>query len=223
MSNLTLASRLLKVKRHQIEMIRDRGYDVTEELGLLEVSERDFYQHYGTHAEQNGVSLRSLMSRLYEKPGQEDKVLVFYVEPPSGKQIGIDTIKDLISLLRHYQCNNGIIIGEAPPSTQALEELRKVPLLHVQIFNDNELMYNPTKHYLVPKHRALSEEEAKVFLEENKLYITRMPSLLVNTGKMVDPIAKWYDFRPGQIIEITRENSAFETDVTIEIAYRAVI
>ena len=91
-NNLTSASRLLKIKRHQIEMVRDRGYDVTQELNLLGISDNAFFQYYGDAANQHRVSLRSLLSQVYQKPETEDKLLVFYAEMPTKKQVGIDTI-----------------------------------------------------------------------------------------------------------------------------------
>lgn len=221
-NNLTTAGRLLKIKRHQIEMVRDRGYDVSQELPLLQISDNDFFQYYGTAANQRRVSLRSLLSQVYQKPQGDDRLLVFYAEMPTKKQVGIDTIKDLITMMKQYQATNGILISEAPVSSQSMEEFRKVPLYRVQVFDDSELMYNPTKHYLVPQHRELSAEETKQFLRENKVQINKMPILAVS-GEKIDAIGKWYNFQPGRVIEIIRENFMFETDVPREVAYRAAM
>jgi len=72
----------------------------------------------------------------------------------------------------------------------------------LQYFQINQLLFNPTKHKLVPKHRKLTTEEANAIMEKymikNKL---QMPMILHN-----DVIAKWLGLKQGEIVEITRYN-----------------
>ena len=72
----------------------------------------------------------------------------------------------------------------------------------LQYFQINQLLFNPTKHKLVPKHRKLTTEESNTIMEKymikNKL---QMPMILHN-----DVIAKWLGLKQGEIVEITRYN-----------------
>jgi len=58
------------------------------------------------------------------------------------------------------------------------------------------LLYNITKHRLVPKHRCLSVYETATF---KRKYGVKIPVLL-----QTDAVVKFYNFKPNDIIEITR-------------------
>lgn len=87
-----------------------------------------------------------------------------------------------------------------------------------QHFLESELTYNPTLHIFVPPHRRMSKSEKEEFLsrnrfEENQLprmrfvdTITQIEEAKVLMERKVDPIVKYYDFRPGDLIEIRRTN-----------------
>lgn len=64
----------------------------------------------------------------------------------------------------------------------------------VELFSESELMYNITKHNYVPKHTRLSSNEAKEFKDR---YGTGFPCLY-----FTDPVARFYDFSRGDVIEI---------------------
>jgi len=57
------------------------------------------------------------------------------------------------------------------------------------------------EHFLVPKHRILSPEEAKTVLEKYKVNPNQLPYILAS-----DPVVKAIGAKPGDIIEITRES-----------------
>lgn len=52
---------------------------------------------------------------------------------------------------------------------------------------------------LVPKHRILSEEEKKKFLEKFKVKLSQLPRIYID-----DPAIKEMNPKPGDIVEITR-------------------
>jgi len=72
----------------------------------------------------------------------------------------------------------------------------------MQYFQINQLLFNPTKHKLVPEHRKLSTTEINEIMEKylikNKL---QMPIIMHN-----DVIAKWIGLKQGDIVEIKRYN-----------------
>ncbi len=57
------------------------------------------------------------------------------------------------------------------------------------------------EHFLVPKHRVLSPEEAKQVLEKYRITPHQLPAILVS-----DPVVKAIGAKPGDIIEITRDS-----------------
>lgn len=72
----------------------------------------------------------------------------------------------------------------------------------LQYFQLKQLMFNPTKHELVPKHTKLNTVEiAQImskYMIKSKL---SMPIILHN-----DPIAKWLGLKQGDIVMIDRYN-----------------
>lgn len=77
---------------------------------------------------------------------------------------------------------------------------------NIELFNYNELMYNITKHHLVPKHTKLSSEERLSFVST---YGDNIPII-----KKTDPVSRYWCFKPGDIIRINRNDGT--------ISYRIV-
>lgn len=77
---------------------------------------------------------------------------------------------------------------------------------NTQIFMEEELMINIVDNVLVPKHEVLPREEAEVFYQKYNCKKKNMPKILTE-----DPVAKYYDMKPGDICKITRpsETSGF--------------
>ena len=72
----------------------------------------------------------------------------------------------------------------------------------LQYFQINQLLFNPTKHTLVPKHRKLSTVEANSVMEKYLIKSkAQMPMIMHN-----DVIAKWLGLKQGEIVEIIRYN-----------------
>jgi DNA-directed RNA polymerase subunit H len=71
-----------------------------------------------------------------------------------------------------------------------------------------------TKHYLVPKHIILSEEEKKELLEKYKVSLSDLPKI-----KISDPALKNLNAKPGDIVKIIRNNPM----IGEEIYYRVVV
>ena len=77
-----------------------------------------------------------------------------------------------------------------------------------ELFDHKELMYNITKHVLVPLHRLLT------FENEEKEIIFKEKFKKICTIQKTDPVAKFYNFKKGDIIEVKRQNGY--------VAYRIV-
>jgi|DewCreStandDraft_4_1066084.scaffolds.fasta_scaffold02813_3 DNA-directed RNA polymerase I, II, and III subunit RPABC1 len=255
MLSLSSAANLLKVKKTQLEMIRDRGYDISEEKHLLEpdYDENKFLSEYNRLLEETNkrireendritgkralkqpeLTFRDLLSRIYMN-SEGSKLLVKYAEPPSpsdkSKHLNVEYIDRFTELAMKEGVTWAILISEQDLSTTAGKRLEEYPTIHFQHFFEDELRFNPTKHYLVPRHELLSPQEAQAFLRENKLVPTKLPHLkyvppFSRTGErkaFIDPIVKYYGFLPGQIVRIYRENFITETPVDKIVTYRYV-
>lgn len=84
----------------------------------------------------------------------------------------------------------------------------------IEIFCIKNLLFNITKHKLVPKHELLKPDEATTIydnysIKENQR-VLKLPLLMTKT----DPVSKYYDFKPGSLIKITRPSSSVGEAVT---------
>lgn len=72
----------------------------------------------------------------------------------------------------------------------------------VEVFWYKQLLFNITKHILVPKHELLTESVKNDLIKNYYLEtITQLPTIL-----STDPVAKWYGMLEGDVCRITREN-----------------
>jgi DNA-directed RNA polymerase subunit H (RpoH/RPB5) len=117
-----------------------------------------------------------------------------------------DDVGDMVAKYNNTR-NFIIVVTELPSSVSANLFALKDKELNaqggmLQIFQLKELMYNPCKHELVPKHEKLKEDEVKVFMDQymlkSKLYIPIIHK--------TDVIARWLGLRHGDIVKITRYN-----------------
>jgi len=70
----------------------------------------------------------------------------------------------------------------------------------IQVFNLDILQNNITKLDIIPKHRVLNKKEKEVLLDKFNAKIEDLPVI-----KRLDPVAKYYAMRPGDICEILRK------------------
>lgn len=90
---------------------------------------------------------------------------------------------------------------------KALKEIFK-DVDNFEMFCLKNLLFNITRHSLVPKHELLTADEAEEIYSrysvKTKQQQVKFPLLLTKS----DPVAKYYDFKPGQLVRITRPSSS---------------
>lgn len=82
----------------------------------------------------------------------------------------------------------------------------------IEVFTDEELLINVVDSFLVPKHIVLSDEEAAKYMKEYKLDRDNM--MKIYTG---DPIAKYYNMKPKQIVKIIRPSITAGEEIALRI------
>lgn len=126
----------------------------------------------------------------------------------------IDDLKKSVSnidnFVRKYNGKYNIILVFnndmlATPSVSSLSSIDKILQKKngmLQFFHMNELLFNPTKHELVPPHRKLSADESREVMEKYLIKSKGQMPLILHT----DVIAKWIGLKQGELVEIIRYN-----------------
>lgn len=114
-------------------------------------------------------------------------------------KININYIKDITHMMDEQQIDHVILIynGSITINTQNINEIKSI--YNIEFFTEKSFMYNITKHELVPKHEKLikNSDEYKSLIREK----VNLPHIFES-----DPICKYYNFKNGDIIRITRKN-----------------
>lgn len=72
----------------------------------------------------------------------------------------------------------------------------------LQYFQIKNLLYNPTKHEMVPEHIKLTPQEATEVMEKYMIKSKLQMPMIMHT----DIIAKWLGLKQGDIVQINRYN-----------------
>ena len=71
----------------------------------------------------------------------------------------------------------------------------------VQIFNLDSLLFDITKHELVPEHIIITEDEKPDLLKHYNISEDKLPHI-----SRFDPVAKYLGMRPKQVCKIIRNS-----------------
>jgi DNA-directed RNA polymerase subunit H (RpoH/RPB5) len=217
--------RLFDIKKTQLEMVRDRGYEISpEEEQILTMDINNFIIYVNGLATDNPkASVRSLLSRSYlaRLPnGSTRSMLVYYGGKTNlqQKQVSADVVREFIGLVQRYAINEAVLIVDAPLSSTGDNELSKLTLTKWQVFFDSDLTHNPTKHVDTPRHELLSPEEAQAKLRELRVCLSGLLLLKVD-----DPVVRYYGWTAGNLIRVHRNDQVVSILAPKSINYRVIV
>lgn len=178
-----------KVIKHSIELLELRGEDVSDfKQKVEEIEINRFYNEIITVPTKNITVIYTLTKESFKELWASMKVM----DIPSFEK----TYKNLKFI---------IILQEYPPSITLQAVQQKDILLQenkgfIQFFLTKELMYNPMKHELVPKHKKMTEEEIKQFMDAMEIKSKNQLPFI----QKQDIISRWLGLYPGDVVRITR-------------------
>lgn len=217
---------LHSVKITQIQMLKDRGYDVADEEQIINMDLNTFVQYINAvinkYMNEGGgkISVRSSLTRLYTTPTRSRNMLVYYGSKSDDKsKISIEIVRAFQDIIiKNRNINEAVLIVNGDLSSPAEDLMNKLKTIKWQIFKDNELTYNPTLHVYTPRHELLSKEEKIKVLQEFKTSISNLP--LIN---LKDPIIKYYGWLPGGLVRIFRNDGSLSVLTPNSIGYRVIV
>ena len=222
--------RLFRVKRTELEMVKDRGFD-TKNAHLYTRNGRELsydadeilslksHDEFLDWLQGDFVKLTDLTT-LYTNENNE-QLLVFYITS-SGKQAGKPDLKLVNEVLQKNaeipvknRITNMIIIssnGISPSTLTTMQQQHR--MYNMQFFKYSELAFNPMKHVLAPLSTTIRKDvpewEKYEGINSNKLPVTRDKDALV----------KWYNASLGDVVECEVMGLTFDTGYSYRVVRR---
>jgi DNA-directed RNA polymerase I, II, and III subunit RPABC1 len=120
-------------------------------------------------------------------------------------RLSTTNVKDLVRELEHDQVQRCIyIVKEAPMNStprRVFERLKPERNLHIELFDEREVLINITEHDLVPRHVPLDRQQKAELLDRYKIQDALLPRILRS-----DPVVRYFGVEVGTVLEITRKS-----------------
>lgn len=224
---LSLIDPKLAISKRQAEFARIYDPKINETLrkdtgGFLSVSLNRIQQYPDIAMVFQKVLKQSYLKTITEPgdPGSSvdiSALVYFPISTKKGKQTGKALIKDFLNEMAVDNYNVGIIIAEKPLNVKTKDDIDKMTrdtliikpgsefgsISPVRLgtlfytFNYDQLMYDLTNHYLVPKHEILDTEGIESLINSG---IDIQDLSIISFS---DPVVTRIGSTPGDVIKIT--------------------
>ena len=152
-----------------IEMLQQRGCDITE---------------------QDPETLRIVAT----KPDGDPMCVIFNSTP----KFDTKSMKEVITHINEVGVSHAIVIHTEGATPAAKSTLAQTCDIYLELFDQQDLQYNITKHRLQPTFSKLPPAESDAFKEK---FGSKFGTL-----RHEKPISRFYDFSKGDVIRITRSD-----------------
>ena len=188
------------------EMLKDRGYTIPAEFESID--NNDFYKLYQNTDAPDGFNNYDILGTT---AGTKKILVKFTLDKEAIKSHEIISIRREVN--ETYGEDTSIIyILKNKPNTFVYKEVNSGNMTD-EIFLYTEVIFNRTKHRLVPRHVVLTEAEKKDLLQTYDCKDTQIPRMVTS-----DFICRYFGTKPGDIFKIYRPSPSSG----IYITYRVV-
>jgi DNA-directed RNA polymerase I, II, and III subunit RPABC1 len=137
--------------------------------------------------------------RILANKDSKNQICAFI--PKVMTKFNVEKIQEYISMLKKMDIWHCLIVYKDTATPIAKKVVEESKDIMIELFNEDELQYNITKHFLVPKHELVYKKKSKECEEFKKKYSDKFPIILKS-----DPVSRFYGYNKGDIIKITRKN-----------------
>jgi DNA-directed RNA polymerase I, II, and III subunit RPABC1 len=147
-------------------------------------------------------------------PDAIETLMVFF--PTDMKNIGINPIRDYLTVMAEHECTNAIIVVHEGLTSPAVTMLRDLELkgINIAAFTEGDLLVDIYEHEKVPRHILLTPDEKAALLRRIRGTVEHLPKI-----QRHDPMARYLGLKVDDVVKIIRTSIITGTDVY----YRAVV
>eukprot|EP00746_Dinoflagellata_sp_MGD_P150013 gnl/MRDRNA2_/MRDRNA2_81966_c0_seq1.p1 gnl/MRDRNA2_/MRDRNA2_81966_c0~~gnl/MRDRNA2_/MRDRNA2_81966_c0_seq1.p1 ORF type:complete len:219 (-),score=53.41 gnl/MRDRNA2_/MRDRNA2_81966_c0_seq1:80-736(-) len=213
------ATKLWRVRKTVFEMLNDRGWVVGDNY-LKESREELEANLNAARAEGAGrerfviiVNKKGEQQQGSDYNPKEHRLIVFF--PEENKRVGVKPIRILAEKMDERKIKEAILVVRQPLTPLAHSAINEAMVkMRIEVFHENELIINITRHELVAEHIPLNEKEKQALLDRYQMKPTQLPRIQV-----VDPVARYFGLRRDEVVKIIRPSETAGRYVT----YRLVV
>lgn len=139
--------------------------------------------------------------RMYFMNEKNQRALVYFY--PLDVRLAQSDMDYIHSLVKRDDVHTLVVVTKLNP-THKVSSVLGIMGSNAQLFNETELTVNITKHQLVPQHSIVEDpKKRKQILERfsqdsaGNIHMELFPGLFTN-----DPVAKYYNYKPNDLVEI---------------------
>jgi len=203
---MSLTTKLYRSREVILDMLSDRGYN-TDEYANYSSEEIDIL--YKTNIKSPVTEINSLDIKVKNAMGNTLVIKYMLTAPIRTGPIknnleemidkgGYKSGDTIIIVIRNKLKNPEILETQF----ETIYETKETKDIFCQLFDIDKLMYNVTKHTMVPTHEVLSADEKADLLKKYNLVSDNQLPLIMKT----DPVAKYHGLTTGQVCRIIRSS-----------------
>lgn len=199
-----------KMYKTILEMMKDRGYQITGDQNIT-INTTDSSAEIERLLE-NGITYSDFFEPIvFSDQHSERKCFVnFFLGGERNKEIA-EVIGRNAGSIENSENYSQVIVVDGSTEKKLSKLKSYIENGQIRVFTVDSLIYNPTRHFLVPRFDLVANAHSL------NIHPDKIPRLLRD-----DPIAKYYDFRPGNIVRITQRYE-YIPGVIGTIIYRLVV
>ena len=181
------------------EMLTDRNIDITNLESYSENEIEVLISASNTSGTKNG--------NIFQIKVNDDIKIIYHMK---SKFIKNDLKKFLSTIEKDEEYKHIIFIFKEKINNNNEKNIKDLlDGVTYELFPIKNLLFNITKHSYVPKHELLSVDEANNIMTNYSIKKSQFPIILKS-----DPVARYYDFKPGQLIKVYRSSTATGESIT---------
>jgi DNA-directed RNA polymerase I, II, and III subunit RPABC1 len=166
------------------EMLNDQGHDLTN---LESITKHELEVIYRQNENIFQIDVNPYMKIIYYMNAKfKIQDLRKYIQPTDNKDI-TDIILVFKDKINNFNAKN-------------IDEFNNINL---QVFLIKELLFNISKHSLVPKHEVIKDnDEITALIQKYNLKSKLQFPIILKS----DPMARYFNVRSGQLVKVTRNS-----------------